>query len=126
MPRKKQTQPPGKESSAQSAKAPRLVLPDWPTFKPSLPVVDVTPELHPDCPTIALIRTFFPRSLCHDYVSFLRTLPFQAASGRPKRGEARRFNDRFQVDDPAFARRLWEQTGLQEALTSTHDVQELW
>jgi hypothetical protein len=32
--------------------------------------------------------------------------------GKPKKGDAVRVNDRFQVVDEGFARRLWEETGL--------------
>jgi hypothetical protein len=32
--------------------------------------------------------------------------------GKPKNGDAVRVNDRFQVVDEGFARRLWEETGL--------------
>ena len=34
--------------------------------------------------------------------------------GKPKKGDALRFNDRFQVHDEAFANRLWLETGLKE------------
>ena len=100
-------------SPAAAATAPP---PAWPVFKPPLPVVDLVPELHPSNPNIALLPSFFPRSLCRDYVSFLKTLPLQTTPGRPKHGEAVRVNDRYQIDDPAFARRLWEETGLRETL----------
>ncbi|PHH82650.1 hypothetical protein CDD82_5286 [Ophiocordyceps australis] len=99
--------------------------PCWPPFKPTLPVIDLVPQPHPATSKIALIQGFFPRALCRDYVAFLRTLPLQTTPGRPKRGEAVRVNDRFQVDDGSFARRLWEQTGLREAL-SHDDVKDLW
>ena len=101
-------------------------LPSWPIFKPPLPVVDVTPQLHPATSKVALIPSFFPRSLCRDYVAFLKTLPLQTTPGRPKRGEAVRVNDRFQVNDPIFASRLWEQTGLKEALLESEEVKDLW
>lgn len=32
--------------------------------------------------------------------------------GKPKKGDAVRVNDRFQVTDEGLARRLWEETGL--------------
>ena len=32
--------------------------------------------------------------------------------GKPKKGDAVRVNDRFQINDGGFARRLWEETGL--------------
>lgn len=103
---------------------PSIPAPSWPAFKPSLPVVDLTPSLHPSTSRIALIPSFFPRSLCRDYVSFLKTLPLQTTPSRPKRGEAVRVNDRFQIDDPLFAQRLWEQTGLKETLLENYA--ELW
>jgi hypothetical protein len=33
-------------------------------------------------------------------------------AGKPKKGEALRVNDRFQIDDPDFAERLWSSTAL--------------
>ncbi|KAG7291675.1 hypothetical protein NEMBOFW57_001694 [Staphylotrichum longicolle] len=91
--------------------------PDWPAFKPSLPVVELTPEsLVQD--KIVVLRSFFPRSLCRDYVSFLRELPLITTPGKPKRGEAVRVNDRYQIDDPLFANRLWTETGLKDAILS--------
>ncbi|CAG7563358.1 unnamed protein product [Fusarium equiseti] len=88
----------------------------WPAFKPPLPVVDLSPEPHPLTSKVILIPSFFPRNLCRDYVDFLKTLPLQTTPGRPKRGEAVRVNDRFQIDSQDFAMRLWEKTGLKEAL----------
>lgn len=121
-PKPKSTKP-----SKVSAVTPQPVpLPSWPVFKPPLPVVDLTPQLHPLTPKIALIPFFFPRSLCRDYVAFLKTLPLQTTPVRPRRGEAVRVNDRFQINDPAFAVRLWEQTGLKEALLEGEDVKDLW
>lgn len=32
--------------------------------------------------------------------------------GKPKKGDAVRVNDRFQINDEGFAKRLWEETGL--------------
>ncbi|KJZ79311.1 hypothetical protein HIM_01462 [Hirsutella minnesotensis 3608] len=113
-------------SSTSSAPSSTPVPPSWPAFKPPLPVADLTPQLHPATPKVALISSFFPRSLCRDYVAFLRTLPMQTTPSRPKRGEAVRVNDRFQVDDAAFARRLWEPTGLREALCEDGELRSLW
>lgn len=96
--------------------------PAWPQFKPPLPVADLAPQLHPATPKIALVPSFFPRSLCRDYVAHLRTLPLQTTPSRPKRGDAVRVNDRLQVDDAAFAGRLWEQTGLREALSQSAEL----
>lgn len=45
--------------------------------------------------------------------------------GKPKKGDAVRVNDRFQIDDEAFAKRLWEHTGLQDVVEQ-EDVKHLW
>ena len=47
-------------------------------------------------------------------MSFLSTLPLVTTPGKPKKGEAVRVNDRFQIDDAAFADRLWSETGLKD------------
>ncbi|KAK1758517.1 putative prolyl 4-hydroxylase 4 [Echria macrotheca] len=96
----------------------------WPPFKPQLPVTDLVPEtLVPD--KVIVYRSFFPRSLCRDYVSYLRDLPLTLTPGKPKRGDALRVNDRYQVDDPAFAERLWNKTGLKDAVLQP-DLTHLW
>ncbi|KAI0019080.1 hypothetical protein F4780DRAFT_466554 [Xylariomycetidae sp. FL0641] len=101
--------------------------PNWPPFRPALPV---TPPVF-DAPVpgledqILVLHNFFPRSLCRDYVAFLKELPLSTTPGRPKRGEAVRVNDRFQIHDPLFAQRLWLQTGLKEAVMDG-SVQHLW
>ena len=103
--------------------------PSWPPFKPALPVTDITPEqLEASPDKIVLLRNFWPRSLCRDYVAFLRQLPLVTTPGRPRRGEAVRVNDRFQIDDAAFADRLWNQTGLRQALTDDcpEQIKALW
>lgn len=119
--------PKGAKSSKPQPTVPQQppIVPSWPAFKPPLPIVDLTPQPHPLTSKVILVPSFFPRSLCRDYVAFLKTLPLQTTPGRPKRGEAVRVNDRFQVDSPDFARRLWEETGLREVL-SEGDVDKLW
>ena len=56
-------------------------------------------------------------TLCKSYVSFLASLPLTATPGKPKRGDAVRVNDRFQIDDPLFAERLWSETALKDLVT---------
>ncbi|KAK3336182.1 hypothetical protein B0T19DRAFT_31361 [Cercophora scortea] len=113
--------PPPPRQAAASA-TPTTV--SWPPFKPQLPVTDLTLEtITPE--KIAVFRSFFPKSLCRDYVSFLSGLPLTTTPGKPKRGMALRVNDRFQVDDPAFAHRLWTETGLREAVLDS-DLGNLW
>lgn len=98
--------------------------PTWPKFKPPLPITEL--QLEPLLPgKVVLARSFWPRSLCREYVSFLRELPLTTTPGKPKRGEAVRVNDRFQVDDFAFACRLWNETGLSE-LAKREEYSNLW
>ncbi|KAL2269532.1 hypothetical protein VTJ83DRAFT_1716 [Remersonia thermophila] len=98
--------------------------PSWPPFKPPLPVVDLAVDTLVE-DKIVVLRSFFPRSLCRDYVSFLRELPLVTTPGKPKRGEAVRVNDRYQVDDAKFANRLWNETGLKEVVLRD-EVAHLW
>ncbi|KAJ4298579.1 hypothetical protein N0V88_003609 [Collariella sp. IMI 366227] len=97
--------------------APAAAPPSWPPFKPPLPVIDLTIEpLDKVEDKVVVLRSFFPRSLCRDYVSFLRELPLVTTPGKPKRGDAVRVNDRFQIQDAKFAHRLWTDTGLREVV----------
>ena len=85
--------------------------PNWPAFRPLVPPSDLSLEtLLPS--QIVLIRNFWTGKLCKDYVSFLKTLPLVTTPGKPKKGDAVRVNDRFQINDEGFAKRLWEETGL--------------
>ncbi|KAK3938428.1 putative prolyl 4-hydroxylase 4 [Diplogelasinospora grovesii] len=100
--------------------------PSWPPFtKPTLPVVDL--RLEPVVPEkVVVLRRFFPSSLCREYVSFLRGLPLQTTPGKPRRGMAVRVNDRYQIDDASFARRLWTETGLGEVVLLDGENSHLW
>ncbi|OTA87522.1 hypothetical protein M434DRAFT_35269 [Hypoxylon sp. CO27-5] len=116
-----------KQSSSTPPVAAATQPPSWPPFRPALPVV----HLRPEAPVpgledkIILLRGFWPKNLCRDYVNFLKTLPLTTTPGRPKRGEALRVNDRFQVDDPRFSQRLWLETGLKDAILE-ESVKHLW
>lgn len=111
-------------AKAKAAAAESVKPPAWPIFKRPLPLMDLEPESMLDS-RVVLIRNFWPKSTCRDYVSFLRTLPLITTPGTPKRGDAVRVNDRFQVHDPAFASRLWLQTGLKDVLMD-EDWKGLW
>ena len=124
-PKSKGAKPGETEAAAPSPAPPPPAPPSGPVFKPPLPIVDLSPQPHPLTSKVVLIPSFFPRSLCRDYVAFLKTLPLQTTPGRPKRGEAVRVNDRFQIDSPDFAARLWEETGLKEVLLEG-DVEAKW
>ncbi|KAK4229039.1 putative prolyl 4-hydroxylase 4 [Podospora fimiseda] len=112
------------KQTAAPAPAVNPGTPDWPAFKPPLPVVDLEFEsLVED--KVVVLRSFFPKNLCRDYVSFLKTLPLITTPGKPKRGDAVRVNDRFQIQDARFADRLWSETGLKDAVLH-ETVSHLW
>ncbi|KAL8910794.1 MAG: hypothetical protein Q9171_003930 [Xanthocarpia ochracea] len=90
--------------------------PDWPPLKPLVPHSDLLVEtILKD--QIVVIRNFFTYSLCKNYVSFLSSLPLVTTPGQPKKGDAVRVNDRFQVDDPSFAEQIWKSAGLEDLVT---------
>jgi hypothetical protein len=98
---------------APTAKPQTVARPDWPALTPISPASDL--ECSSLLPTqIFTIPRLFTSSLSAKYVAFLRSLPLTTTPGRPKRGDAVRVNDRYQIDDPDFARHLWEQTALKE------------
>ncbi|KAL0466699.1 hypothetical protein QR685DRAFT_451026 [Neurospora intermedia] len=119
---------PAQASTASAAAAPppptSSAPPSWPPFKPSLPITDLAFDTLVD-DKVVVLRNFFPKSLCRDYVSFLNTLPLITTPGKPKRGMAVRVNDRFQIDDQKFADRLWYETGLKEAVLGG-GLEHLW
>lgn len=89
--------------------------PNWPAFRPLIPASDLSlQEVLPG--QIVTIPNFWPSSLCKTFVSFLSSLPLTTTPGKPKKGDAVRVNDRYQIQDPAFAKRLWEETALKDIL----------
>lgn len=100
----------------QPSNVERKPPPNWPALLPLIPTPDL--YLATIIPSqIITISNFWTSTLCKSYVSFLSTLPLTTTPGKPKRGEAVRVNDRYQIDDPAFAERLWSQTALRELVT---------
>ncbi|KAI9753360.1 MAG: hypothetical protein M4579_005185 [Chaenotheca gracillima] len=97
---------------------------NWPAFKPLIPPEDLSLNTVVT-DQIITISNFFTSTLCKTFVSFLSTLPLQTTPGKPKRGDAVRVNDRFQIDDPLFARRLWDETGLRD-LVRGEETEQLW
>lgn len=90
------------------------VQPDWPLLKPLLPISCLSLEtILPS--QVIVIRNFWTGTLCKNYVNFLKTLPL-TTTGTPKKGEALRFNERFQILDQTFSNRLWLETGLRELI----------
>lgn len=86
---------------------------NWPPLRPLVPAADLSliPLLHDQ---IYLIPNYFTANLCKTYVSFLASLPLITTPGKPKKDEAVRVNDRFQIQDDVFAEMLWSSTALRE------------
>ncbi|KAH7333430.1 hypothetical protein BKA65DRAFT_44839 [Rhexocercosporidium sp. MPI-PUGE-AT-0058] len=118
--------PPKKHSTTKPSKAappPAPPPPNWPALKPLIPTSDLS--LHTLLPSqIITISQFFTSTLCKTYVNFLKELPLTTTPGKPKKGDALRFNDRFQVFDEGFANRLWVETGLRELVCGRDDEGE--
>lgn len=94
--------------------------PNWPPLKPLVPTSDLA--LNTLLPAqIITIPQLFTATLCKTYVNFLKELPLTTTPGVPKKGDALRFNDRFQVFDEAFANRLWLETGLRELVCGAQE-----
>jgi hypothetical protein len=91
-------------------------VPNWPAFTSLVPESDLTmQEVLPG--QIVTIPNLWTASLCKSYVSFLSTLSLTTTPGKPKKGDAVRVNDRYQIDDPVFAERLWSETALKNLVT---------
>jgi hypothetical protein len=108
--------------------------PNWPKLHPVLPSSDLSFSVLLE-DQILTIPQLWTSTLCKTYVSFLQSLPLVTTPGKPKKGEAVRVNDRFQVDDAAFAERLWRETGLKDMVENTviegrelgeEEKRELW
>ncbi|KAL4958221.1 hypothetical protein BDW69DRAFT_98789 [Aspergillus filifer] len=95
--------------------------PNWPPLRPLLPPSDLIldPLLEDQ---IYLIRNFLPASLCKTYVQFLSSLPLITTPGKPKKGDAVRVNDRFQIQDEVFAERLWRETALRGLVMNPNGI----
>lgn len=119
---KRKTKPTTNNASAVTVPKPQT--PNWPALKPTLSADDLfVEETLKD--HIIVVRNLFTANLCKTFVSFLSTLPLTTTPGKPKRGEAARVNDRFQIEDPVFARRLWEETAIKDLVGSYPD-QDIW
>ncbi|KAJ5485808.1 hypothetical protein N7530_000108 [Penicillium desertorum] len=102
---------------------PKTTTPNWPPLRPLLPAADLTltPLLTDQ---VYLIRNFLSGTLCKTYASFLASLPLTTTPGTPKKDEALRVNDRFQIDDARFAEMLWSTTALKELITTRFEEDE--
>ncbi|KAJ9654332.1 hypothetical protein H2198_006630 [Neophaeococcomyces mojaviensis] len=120
--------PPKQKSKTKSSTATwpesKQAPPNWPALKPVLAAVDLTVE-ETLKDHILVVPNLLTANLCKTYVSFLSTLPLTTTPGKPKRGEATRVNDRYQIDDPAFADSLFRETAIKELVESYED-QSIW
>jgi len=103
-----------KDAQNSSAQSPQT--PNWPALQPLAPPEDLSLETIVE-DQIVVIPNLWTAALCKRYVAFLSALPLTTTPGVPKKGEATRVNDRFQIQDPAFAKLLWEQTALKSLIT---------
>lgn len=99
-------------------------LPDWPPLKPVLAASELAVE-ETLRDQILVVPNLFTANLCRTYVNFLSTLSLTTTPGKPKRGEATRVSDRFQIEDPVFAQRLFRETAIQEIVEAYED-QSIW
>lgn len=112
-PKKKDTKRPANGSAKPEAPKQAAPKPNWPPMQPLLPVDDLALEvLLQD--QILTIKRFWTSNLCKSYVSFLSTLPLTTTPGKPKKGDAVRVNDRYQIEDAKFAELLWSSTSLKQ------------
>jgi hypothetical protein len=103
---------PKKARPAQTAAA-ATNKPAWPALQPPYGPLRLQTVVDDQ---ILLIPGFWSSKTCAAWVTFIESLPLEAASGKPKRDEAARTNDRLRIEDPNFAAALWTQTGLAAAL----------
>ncbi|KAF7192830.1 hypothetical protein HII31_05813 [Pseudocercospora fuligena] len=89
--------------------------PNWPPIQ-SLPSSELAIEILVK-DQILTISQLWTSKLCKSYVAFLKTLPLVTTPGKPKKGEAVRVNDRYQVNDARFAEQLWSSTALKDLVT---------
>jgi hypothetical protein len=109
---------------AKGPKSKQLLSPPHDEATPDWPPIQHPPRydplaLHALLPDQVLtIPQFWEPSLCKTYVAFLSSLPLTTTPGKPKRGDAVRVNDRYQIDDPRFAELLYSSTSLKELVES--------
>ena len=104
------------EQQANTKKNNKSII-SWPPLRPLLPSSSL--YLSTEIPDqIYLIRNLFLPALCKSYINFFLSsnIPLITTPAKPKRGDAVRVNDRFQVDDRGFANMLWEMSGLKDVV----------
>ncbi|KAI9715548.1 MAG: hypothetical protein M1828_000800 [Chrysothrix sp. TS-e1954] len=105
---------------------PETTCPQWPALSLTNPKHALQLRTVRDG-QIVTISDFWSQALCKQYVKFLAQLPLITTPGKPKKGDAVRVNDRYQIEDAIFADRLWKETGLKDLIlnrdesTSNHE-----
>jgi len=130
MPTKRGREQP-KNKSTLSSKGDTVASVSWPTIvtSPYKPVPEITTILPSQILTLNLLSSSFSQqflSFCQSHITpLLVTTPT-----KPKKGDAVRFNDRFQTLDQSFADSLWTKTGLKEAIEAYQEdgktSQDIW
>ncbi|KAF2223933.1 hypothetical protein BDZ85DRAFT_94886 [Elsinoe ampelina] len=90
--------------------------PTWPPLHPRL--ASEKQRLTSLLSSQIITTPLFPIPLAATYRSFLASLPLTVVPQTRKKDHALRLNDRFSVQDPAFAAQLWSSTGLSDLVTS--------
>lgn len=120
-----------KTSNAASATKNAGVTVNWPAiprvaFKP---LCEINAVLESQILTLQLFSSSFTQQFlvfCQSHITpLLSTTPI-----KPKKGDAVRFNDRFQITDASFADMLWTNSGLKEAIEAYKEdgksFHEIW
>ncbi|GAA5955448.1 hypothetical protein JCM10213_000377 [Rhodosporidiobolus nylandii] len=101
--------PKAKQQVAVSPPTPKPLA--WPAIPPPRAPLSLVEEAD----GILVVDNFFPPALRKAYLSFLRSAVKLEPPAPPKKGYAARTNDRFSLQDEAFAQRLWVDSGLAKA-----------
>ena len=103
----------------------------WPAIVliPYKPIPKFTTVLASQILTLNLLSSTFTLqflSFCQSHIAPL----LSTTSIKPKKGDAVRFNDRFQVEDANFAESLWRNSGLKQAIEAYEEEgksrQDIW
>ncbi|EGP91052.1 unnamed protein product [Zymoseptoria tritici ST99CH_1A5] len=97
--------------------------PNWPAMQPLLPSSDLSFEILLQNQILTIPR-LWTSTLAKKYVTFLSTLPLVTTPGKPKRGDAVRVNDRYQIDDAIFAEQLWSCTALKDLVLNAENAED--
>lgn len=102
--------------TARKAAAPPESKPEPPAPLSWPPLPALPPYHHFELSTLLpgqiVTLPLFSAQTCKAYINSLSRLQLDTTPAIPKKGEAARFNDRFEVWDETFAEKLWAESGL--------------